>query len=122
MRNLILLLLSYIILTTYAFSNSVSEYISNLIPGEGDTEVSIDLRENYSPDYAGAVSVFVNSVSKISKYKNNITIFGSTDYKKKLSNNYHNINLSKKFLSSQSKLYVNKFLEIQKKYYGCIIL
>ena len=51
MRNLILLLLSYIILTTYAFSNSVSEYISNLIPGEGDTEVSIDLRENYSPDY-----------------------------------------------------------------------
>ena len=52
MRNLILLLLSYIILTTYAFSNSVSEYISNLIPGEGDTEVSIDLRENHSPDYS----------------------------------------------------------------------
>ena len=52
MRNLILLFLSYIILTTYAFSNSVSEYISNLIPGEGDTEVSIDLRENYSPDYS----------------------------------------------------------------------
>ena len=51
-RNLILLLLSYIILTTYAFSNSVSEYISNLIPGEGDTEVSIDLRENHSPDYS----------------------------------------------------------------------
>ena len=52
MRNLVLLLLSYIILTTYAFSNSVSEYISNLIPGEGDAEVSIDLRENYSPDYS----------------------------------------------------------------------
>ena len=52
MRNLILLFLSYIILTTYAFSNSVSEYISNLIPGEGDTEVSIDLRENHSPDYS----------------------------------------------------------------------
>ena len=52
MRNLILLLLSYITITTYAFSNSVSEYISNLIPGEGDTEVSVDLRENYSPDYS----------------------------------------------------------------------
>ena len=52
MRNLVFLLLSYITLTTYAFSNSVSEYISNLIPGEGDTEVSIDLRENYSPDYS----------------------------------------------------------------------
>ena len=52
MKNLIFLALSYTILTTYAFSNSVSEYISNLIPGEGDTEVSIDLRENYSPDYS----------------------------------------------------------------------
>ena len=52
MKNLIFLFLSYIILTTYAFSNSVSEYISNLIPGEGDTEVSIDLRENHSPDYS----------------------------------------------------------------------
>ena len=52
MRYLIFLALSYTILTTYAFSNSVSEYISNLIPGEGDTEVSIDLRENYSPDYS----------------------------------------------------------------------
>ena len=33
-------------------SAKVSDYISNLIPGEGDTEVSIDLRENYKPDYS----------------------------------------------------------------------
>ena len=33
-------------------SSKVSEYVSNLIPGEGDTEVSIDLRENYKPDYS----------------------------------------------------------------------
>ena len=52
MRYLIFLALSYTILTTYAISNPVSEYISNLIPGEGDTEVSIDLRENYSPDFS----------------------------------------------------------------------
>ena len=52
MKYLIFLAVSYTILTTYAFSNTVSEYISNLIPGEGDTEVSIDLRENYSPDYS----------------------------------------------------------------------
>ena len=31
-------------------SSKVSEYVSNLIPGEGDTEVSIDLRENNKPD------------------------------------------------------------------------
>ena len=33
-------------------SKKVSEYISNIIPGEGDTEVSIDIRENFSPDYS----------------------------------------------------------------------
>ena len=33
-------------------SNKVSEFVSNLIPGDGDTEVSIDLRENNKPDYS----------------------------------------------------------------------
>ena len=33
-------------------AKQVSEYISNIIPGEGDTEVSIDIRENFSPDYS----------------------------------------------------------------------
>ena len=43
-------------------SSKVSEYISNLIPGEGDTEVSIDLRENYKPDYS---ILAVRELSKI---------------------------------------------------------
>ena len=43
-------------------SKKVSEYISNLIPGEGDTEVSIDLRENYKPDYS---ILAVRELSKI---------------------------------------------------------
>ena len=30
----------------------MSQYISNLIPGEGDTEVSIDIRDNHEPDYS----------------------------------------------------------------------
>ena len=33
-------------------SENISAYLSNLVPGEGDTEVSIDLRENYKPDYS----------------------------------------------------------------------
>ena len=33
-------------------SSKVSEYVSGFIPGEGDTEVSIDLRENTSPDFS----------------------------------------------------------------------
>ena len=34
------------------YAESVSQYISNLVPGEGDTEVSIDLRDSYKPDYS----------------------------------------------------------------------
>ena len=33
-------------------SEKISEYTSGLIPGEGHTEVSIDLRENSKPDYS----------------------------------------------------------------------
>ncbi len=83
--------------------------------------ILLPYKENYSPLYAGAVSIFVNSTSKISKYKKNITIFGSTDYKKILSKNYKNIKLNKHFLLSQSKDYVKKFLEIQKKKIPAII-
>ena len=49
-------------------SKKVSGYISNLIPGKGDTEVSIDLRENYKPDYS---ILAVRELSKI----NNRNIF-----------------------------------------------
>ena len=45
-----------IFITTNAYSNhilnNISGHISNLIPGTGDTEVSIDLRENFKPDYS----------------------------------------------------------------------
>ena len=34
------------------YASDVEKFISNLIPGEGTTEVSIDLRENYSPDFS----------------------------------------------------------------------
>ena len=33
-------------------AESTSGYISNLIPGEGTTEVSIQLRENFKPDFS----------------------------------------------------------------------
>ena len=33
-------------------AETASDYISNLIPGEGTTEVSIQLRENYKPDFS----------------------------------------------------------------------
>ena len=44
--------------------------------------ILLPYKENFSPEYPGAVSLFVYETSKISKYKNNITVFGNTDYKK----------------------------------------
>ena len=76
--------------------------------------ILLPYKENYSPKYPGAVSIFVSSTNKISKYKKDVTIYGSTSYKKKLSKNYINIELKKKILRSQSKEYVSKFLQIQK--------
>ena len=77
--------------------------------------ILLPYKENYSPSYPGAVSIFVNSTNKISSFKNDITVYGSTHYKDKLSRNYINISLSKKILQSQSKEYVDKFLKIQRK-------
>ena len=50
--NLLLRILAVILFSTNSFADGISQYISNLIPGEGDTEVSIDLRENHKPDYS----------------------------------------------------------------------
>ena len=72
--------------------------------------ILLPYKENYSPSYPGAVSLFVNSVLKKSIFKKDTTIYGSTKYKDKLSTNYVNIPLSKEFLKSQSKEFVNKFI------------
>jgi len=75
--------------------------------------ILLPYKENYSPEYAGAVSIFVNSTSDLSIFKDNITIFGNTDFKDTLSKNYTNIPLTKNYLfKSQSKEYVNKFVKL----------
>ena len=51
----LLSIILYLFLTSMVYadvSKNVSEYVSNLIPGNGHTEVSIDLRENNKPDYS----------------------------------------------------------------------
>jgi hypothetical protein len=55
MKKISIILLSLLVISSShsnEISAKVSEYISNLIPGDGDTEVSIDLRENSKPDYS----------------------------------------------------------------------
>ena len=44
--------------------------------------VLLPFKENFSPDYAGAVSLFINQTSQNSKYKKNITVYGNTKFKK----------------------------------------
>ncbi len=83
--------------------------------------ILLPYKENFSPEYPGAVSLFVNETSKKSKYKKNIIVFGNTNFRKKFKLKYVNINLNKNLLSSQTKNYVNKFVDFQKKYNFSII-
>tara|TARA_B100000787_G_C16185795_1_gene294576 strand:+ start:115 stop:2238 length:2124 start_codon:yes stop_codon:yes gene_type:complete len=83
--------------------------------------ILLPYKENFSPNYAGAVSLFVNDINKVSKYKKTINVFGNMDYKKKLSKNYFNLKLDKKFYESSSKLYVESFLETEKNFQSDII-
>ena len=83
--------------------------------------ILLPYKENFSPEYPGAVSLFVYETSRRSKYKKNIVVFGNTNFSKRFNIKYSNINLSKNILSSQTKDYVNKFINLQKKYNFSII-
>ena len=75
--------------------------------------VLLPYKENFSPEYPGAVSLFVYETSRKSNYKNDIVVFGNTSYKIKFDIKYININLFKNLLSSQTKNYVKKFINLQ---------
>ena len=77
--------------------------------------ILLPYKENFSQEYAGAVSIFVNETTLCSKYKKSITIFGNTNFKKKLQKNYINLPLKKEIFQSGSKVYVNNFLSIEEK-------
>ena len=77
--------------------------------------ILLPYKENFSPNYPGAVSLFVKDTSNVSKYKKNIIVYGNTDFKKKFNIKYHNINLSSFKFASKSKQYVNKFINIEEK-------
>ena len=56
-----------------------------------------------------------------SKFKKDITVFGNTSFKKKFNLKYENINLFNNPLRSQTKAYVNKFIQLQNKFNFSII-
>ena len=77
--------------------------------------ILLPFKENFSPKYPGAVSLFINDTNKVSKYKNQTTIFGNTSFKTKFNHQYINIKLKKSLFESQNKKYVNEFIKIEKK-------
>ena len=75
--------------------------------------VLLPYKENFSPTYAGAVSLFVKDTVKLSEYKKYITIYGNTNLKNIFKLTYKNIDLKKNIIQSGSKLYVNEFLKFE---------
>ena len=79
--------------------------------------ILLPYKENFSPIYPGAVSIFLNAVTKKSKFKKNITVYGNTNFKKKFNIKYRNISISKKILGigSQTSKYINNFINLESK-------
>ena len=69
-------------------------------------------KENFSSEYAGAVSIFINGINLKSKFKDEIIVYGNTKFKNDLSSNYSNLSLKNKSLfESSSNLYVDNFIK-----------
>ena len=64
--------------------------------------ILLPYKENFSPLYPGAVSLFINSMNKLSIFKSKITVYGSTDLEEKFSDNYVNIKLKEAFKKSNA--------------------
>ena len=64
--------------------------------------ILLPYKENFSPEYPGAVSLFVFETTRISKFKKNITIYGNTNYKKKFNLKYVNIEIKKKIFTDRN--------------------
>ena len=74
--------------------------------------ILLPYKENFSSEYAGAVSIFINDTVIKSKYKDTTQVYGNTDFKKDLLKNYTNLSLNKKsIIESSSNLYVNNFIK-----------
>ena len=77
--------------------------------------ILLPYKENFSPVYPGAVSLFVNDTVNVSKFKKNITVYGNTNFKRTFKCKYHNIPLDnfKLRFSSQSKKYIKEYSKIE---------
>ena len=77
--------------------------------------ILLPYKENFSKNYAGAVSIFVNDILNNSSFKKNINVYGSTNYKNVLNQKYINLDYNKLIFKSNTKSYIKDFLKIEKK-------
>ncbi len=77
--------------------------------------ILLPYKEDYSKKNAGAVSIFVSGINKLSRYQTSTKVYGNTTYKNFLSKNYVNIPFQKRFLQSSSKIYVKNFINLERK-------
>ena len=77
--------------------------------------ILLPYKENFSDDYAGAVSLYVKDITKHSVFKKNIFIYGDTPTKNTLLKNFIHLNSDRKFNLSKTKSYVKEFMNKEKK-------
>ena len=74
--------------------------------------VLLPYKENFSSEYAGAVSIFIRDTILKSKHKNQTTVYGLTKFKQNFLKKYVNLSLeNKSIFQSSSNLYVEKFIK-----------
>ena len=65
--------------------------------------ILLPYKENFSPQYPGAVSIFLSAIINKSLLKNKIIVFGSTEYVERYKNiKYTNITIPKKIFRIES--------------------
>ena len=74
--------------------------------------ILLPYKENFSSEYAGAVSIFIRDIILKSKHKNQTTVYGLTKFKQNFLKRYVNLSLdNKSIFQSSSNLYVENFIK-----------
>ena len=77
--------------------------------------ILLPYKENFSSEYAGAVSIFIKDTVLESKYKNQTTVYGLTKFRQDFLKKYINLSLgNKSIFHSSSNLYVENFIKNKK--------
>ena len=73
--------------------------------------ILLPYKENFTPIYPGAVSLFLKDTIPLSKFKKQILVYGNTEYKKPFLENYKNLHFKKFFFKSSTNSYLKEFIE-----------